>query len=391
MILHIDMDAFFAAVEQRDRPQLRGKPVVVGGSTGGRGVVSAASYEARRYGIHSAMSGKRARELCPQAVFVRGDLKKYAAVGRQVREIFHRYTPRVQPLSLDEAFLDVSGTTHLFGGAEAIGRTIKQAIADELRLAASVGIAPLKFVAKIASDIDKPDGFVVVPAEQVQTFLDPLPIARLWGVGRVGQQRLTRIGIERIADLRHRNVTDLEAKFGRWGRHLWELANGIDPREVVPDRQAKSIGHERTFAEDWDDEEILASAVGFLAEQVGYRLRQVGRCARSVTLKYRRADFRTFSRQATLRPASQATALITETALGLLREIRTKTPGKVRLLGVSAGQLTEPGEAVQMSLFDPVGRDGQLDRLLDQLHDAERGDRVYRASSHRYRNRKRSP
>ena len=222
MILHIDMDAFYASIEQRDRPELRGLPVVVGGSSA-RGVVAAASYEARRFGIHSAMPGRRAAELCPDAVFVRSRIDHYAAVGRQVREIFGRYTPLVQPLSLDEAFLDVSGTLRLFGTAEKIGREIKAAIRQELDLTASVGIAPLKFVAKIASDLQKPDGFVQVTAAGLQTFLDPLPVTRLWGVGRVGKEKLHRKGIFKIADLRMRSVEEMTSRlavgasiFGSW-------------------------------------------------------------------------------------------------------------------------------------------------------------------------------
>ena len=197
MILHIDMDAFYAAIEQRDRPELRGRPVVVGGSTG-RGVVAAASYEARRFGIHSAMPGRRAAQLCPDAVFVKSRIDHYAGVGRQVREIFLRYTPLVQPLSLDEAFLDVTGSQRLFGPAAKIGREIKAAIKDELDLTASVGVAPMKFVAKIASDLHKPDGFVEVHPQDVQTFLDPLPVSRLWGVGKVGQEKIAPHGVAEV-------------------------------------------------------------------------------------------------------------------------------------------------------------------------------------------------
>ena len=201
MILHIDMDAFYASIEQRDNPNLLGKPVVVGGSAK-RGVVAAASYEARRFGIHSAMSGKRAAELCPQAVFVQSRLDHYADIGRQVREIFLRFTPVVQPLSLDEAFLDVAGTLRLFGSAREIGMQIKLLIQQELKLTASVGIAPLKFVAKIASDIHKPDGFTEISADDITSFLDPLPVSRLWGVGRVGNQKLASLQLKTIGDIR---------------------------------------------------------------------------------------------------------------------------------------------------------------------------------------------
>ena len=306
MILHIDMDAFYAAIEQRDQPNLRGKPVVVGGGSG-RGVVAAASYEAREYGIHSAMPGRRAAQLCPHAVFVCGRIDQYAKVGRQVREIFHRFTPLVQPLSLDEAFLDVTGSRRLHGDALKIGRTIKQAIKDELDLTASVGVAPLKFVAKIASDLDKPDGFVQVPSDGVIAFLDPLPTSRLWGVGRVGQQRLQRLGIHKIGDIRVRDIRDLKQKFGSWGEHLWRLANGIDPRKVVPDHTAKQISHERTFGDDLSDIEMLRAVVSHLCEQVSRRLRRSKRRAKTVTLKYRREDFITVSHSSTLSSPTDST------------------------------------------------------------------------------------
>ena len=296
MILHIDMDAFYAAIEQRDQPALKGKPVVVGGSKTGRGVVAAASYEARKFGIHSAMPGRRAAQLCPDVIFVRSRIDHYAAVGRQVREIFHRYTPLVQPLSLDEAFLDVTGSARLHGDGVTIGHAIKQAINKELSLVASVGVAPLKFVAKIASDLGKPDGFVVVEPEKVIDFLDPLPIKRLWGVGRVGQKNLHESGLHLIGDIRRSDRDHLVRRFGSWGDHIWKLANAIDPRGVVPDRTAKQISHERTFSSDMTDTEMLRAVVSYLCEQVCQRLRHSGRRSKTVTLKYRREDFQTYSR-----------------------------------------------------------------------------------------------
>ncbi|MEM9587582.1 MAG: DNA polymerase IV, partial [Planctomycetota bacterium] len=310
MILHIDMDAFYASIEQRDRPELRGRPVAVGGSSTGRGVVSAASYEARKYGVHSAMPGRKAAQLCPDLIFVRGNLAHYADVGRQVREIFHRFTPLVQPLSLDEAFLDVSGSERLFGDAASIGDQIKAAIDRELQLTASVGVAPLKFVAKIASDLEKPNGFCVVDPDRVQEFLDPLPIGRLWGVGRVGQAKLHRMGCQTIADLRVVPQTDLQRQFGSWGDHLWRLANAIDPRQVVPDRQAKQISHERTFHYDLEDIDSMSSVVSHLSEQTSRRLRRHGRKAKSVTLKYRREDFHTFSRSQSLANPTDSTRAV---------------------------------------------------------------------------------
>ncbi len=390
MILHVDMDAFYAAIEQRDRPELRGKPVIVGGASG-RGVVAAASYEARRFGIHSAMPGRRAAQLCPDAVFVRGDLNHYAQVGRQVREIFHRYTPLVQPLSLDEAFLDVAGSLRLHGDAGTIGHAIKDAIQNELDLTASVGIAPLKFVAKIASDLNKPDGFVQVFEADVIAFLDPLPVSRLWGVGRVGNEKLNRMGLRRIGDIRTFDVQLLRQKFGSWGEHLWRLANGIDARQVVPDRTAKQISHERTFAEDLSDETMLHAVVSYLGEQVARRLRTHQREARTVSIKYRRDDFQTFTRSRTLAEPTCSTDEVIRNASQLLDEMRARQPRPVRLIGVSAGSLSDKNSLKQMSLFDL--REGEtsqkrVDSVVDSLTDQLGGAALYRGTSHHWIRRK---
>ncbi|MCC9602772.1 DNA polymerase IV [Stieleria sp. JC731] len=389
MILHIDMDAFYASIEQRDDPTLRGKPVVVGGG-GGRGVVAAASYEAREYGIHSAMPGRRAAQLCPHAVFLRGRHAHYADVGRQVREIFSRYTPLVQPLSLDEAFLDVSGTMRLFGDAEVIGRRIKNEIAEELGLTASVGVAPRKFIAKIASDIEKPNGFVVVHEDEIQSFLDPLPVERVWGVGKVGAKRLHRIGLRRIEDIRRYDADILKTKLGSWGMHLWRLANGIDAREVVPDRNAKQISHERTFSEDQSDFDFLHSVVCFLCEQTAMRLRRHDRKAGSIGLKYRREDFRTFSKSKVLETPIDETSGIIRVASELLEMMRNTEPRPVRLIGVSLSSLVSSDTPTQLSLFDDPGQaqaERKVDRVIDKLAD-QLGDRgVYRAGSHNWRHR----
>jgi DNA polymerase IV len=377
------MDAFYASVEQRDRPELRGLPVIVGGNWG-RGVVTAASYEARAFGVHSAMPGRKAAQLCPHAKFVRARIDHYADVGRQVREIFHRYTPIVQPLSLDEAFLDVTGTLKLHGTASSIGHAIKQAIRKELDLPASVGIAPLKFVAKIASDINKPDGFVEVATDQVQSFLDPLPISRLWGVGRVGQTKLSKLGFAHIADIRKADLATLKQLFGNWGEHLWQLANGIDPRPVVVDHLAKGIGHERTFDEDLADEESMEAVVSYLCEQVARRLRRCERIARTVTLKYRREDFKTFSRACRLPQPTDSTSVIYDTAVGLLREMRKRQPRSVRLLGVTASQLSDANAPQQMLLFDQeetIAR-SRVDEVTDSIAAKLGSEGLYRASSH---------
>ncbi|MCR9210359.1 MAG: DNA polymerase IV [bacterium] len=390
MILHVDMDAFYASIEQRDRPELRGRPVVVGGSEG-RGVVTAASYEAREYGIHSAMPGSRAIKLCPHADFVRGRLDHYASVGRAVREIFHRFTPVVQPLSLDEAFLDVSGTIRLHGSPREIGNNIRETIRRELDLPASVGIAPLKFVAKIASDIGKPNGFVEVPADDVREFLDPLPVSRLWGVGKVGQTKLQRLGYRTIADLRVKEVEALKSQLGRWGEHLWDLANGIDRRRVVVDHLAKGIGHERTFSEDLSDIESLNAVVSYLSEQTARRLRRARRLASTITLKYRREDFQTFSRARKLAAPTDSTLEILQVAEELLLEMRSREPRSVRLLGISLGGLTDADAPKQLNLFgEETGENAssKVDTLSDQIASKLGKHSVYRASSHQWVDRK---
>ncbi|NIR31889.1 MAG: DNA polymerase IV, partial [Gammaproteobacteria bacterium] len=253
MILHVDMDAFYASIEIRDLPELAGRPVVVGGSPEGRGVVAAASYTARRYGIHSAMPAATARRLCPQVVFLPVRMDHYAHVSGRLRAIFERYTPLVEPLSLDEAFLDVRASQRLFGSSERIARRIKDDIEAELRLTASVGVAPNKFLAKIASDLDKPNGLVIVAADRVQAFLDPLPVGRLWGVGAATEKTMTQLGIRTVGDLRAHSRDALHAAFGRAGEHFWQLARGIDERPVVPEREAKSLSRETTFDRDIDD------------------------------------------------------------------------------------------------------------------------------------------
>jgi DNA polymerase-4 len=388
MILHIDMDAFYASIEQRDHPELRGKPVVVGG-TAKRGVVAAASYEARQYGIHSAMPGKRAAELCPHAVFVKNRLDHYAMVGRQVREIFLRFTPLVQPLSLDEAFLDVAGTLRLFGSATQIGTQIKKLIHEELALTASVGIAPLKFVAKIASDINKPDGFTVVRSDEILSFLDPLPVSRLWGVGRVGNQKLASLQLKTIGDIRRYKRDVLRENFGNWGDHLWNLANGIDPRKVVPDRTAKQISHERTFEDDIDDIEAMRAVISHLCEQVTRRLRRNQRFARSVTVKYRCGDFSTYAQTRSFGEATNTTDAIFRKSMQLLEQLAAKHPQPIRLLGVSVGNLT--GERTkQLDLFHAETDEKSqkaVDEVVDQLSERIGSNSVYRATSHSWINR----
>jgi DNA polymerase-4 len=347
-ILHVDLDAFFAAVEQRDRPELRGKPVVVGG--GGRddrGVVSAASYEARRYGIHSAMPLRTAARLCASAVFVPVDGRKYAAVSRQVMGILRRYTPAVEPISIDEAFLDVSGCEALHGTPVEIARAIKAAIQRELQLTASVGVASTKLVAKVASDLDKPDGLVVVAAGSEAAFLAPLPISRLWGVGAKTAHALEDFGVRTIGDLAALPDELLARRFGKQGRVLAQRALGIDTSAVSPGEAARSVSHEHTFDVDTADREELERTLLALSEGVAGRLRAAGVKARTVSVKVRDSAFATVSRQRTLAEPTDQTDVIFHTVLELARP---RFAGiRVRLLGVGASHLDD---GQQMALFD---------------------------------------
>jgi DNA polymerase-4 len=379
-ILHVDMDAFYASVEQRDHPELRGRPVIVGGIEG-RGVVCAASYEARPFGVHSAMPTATARRLCPQAVFLPTRMSHYAQISRQIRVIFFSFTPLVEPLSLDEAFLDVRGCEGLFGPAPGIARQIKARIQSETGLVASVGVAPNKFLAKLASDHGKPDGFVVVPPGQVTEFLAPLPIGRLWGVGRKGQQQLHALGILTIGQMAALPEKVLADHFGESGRHMWKLAHGYDGRPVVPDRDAKSISTETTFAIDIGNRQALYIWLLDLVDELAGRLRHEGLFARTIELKIRSADFRTRSRSQTLPEATNRTEALWQAAKALFQRSVSREVLPLRLLGVGASKLARDG--VQKHLFDADQR--QRETVLDQTVDAIRGtfgkSAIHRGSS----------
>jgi DNA polymerase-4 len=368
-ILHVDMDAFYASVEQRDRPELRGLPVIVGG-VGGRGVVSAASYEARRFGVHSAQPTATARRLCPHGVFLPVRMRRYAEVARQIRDVFFSFTPLVEPLSLDEAFLDVRGCVRLLGPAEEIARQIKERIRTETGLTASVGVAPNKFLAKLAGDLGKPDGLVVLPPERVGAFLAPLPVGRLWGVGARGEKRLHGLGVYTVGQLAALPERVLVDYFGATGRHLWQLAHGRDDRVVVPDREAKSISTETTFAHDVGDREALRVCLLDLVDQLGGRLRHEGVRGRTLELKIRSSDFRTQTRAQALPEATAATDVLWQTAAALFERSLARELLPVRLLGVGVTRLTADA-AVQRDLFDGAVRERQ--GALDQAIDAIRG------------------
>jgi len=370
MIIHVDMDAFYASVEERDRPELEGKPVIVGGTPDKRGVVAAANYVVRQFGVHSAMPSATARRLCPHAVFLPCRLDYYAQVSDQIREIFHRFTPLVEPLSLDEAFLDVSGSEGLFGPAETIGHQIKDTIRDEVGLMASVGIAPNKFLAKIASDLDKPDGFVVVDPYGVQAFLDPLPVERIWGVGRQASAVFQGLGVRSIKQLRGLPPSVLNGHFGSLGEHLLELAHGIDQRSVVPDREAQSISHETTFATDLDDRNILRAWLLELTEQVAWRLRRHALRGRTVEIKVRFTDFRTITRSRRLPQPTSSTNDLWTAANELFN---TRVPSDhlpVRLLGMGVSDFDRSG-MTQAQLFDEGDRNkyARLDEVGDLVRE----------------------
>lgn len=375
MILHIDMDAFYASVEERDQPELKGKPLVVGGTPQGRGVVAAANYAAREFGVRSAMPTSRALRLCPNLIVLRPRGSIYSQVSGQIKGIFKRYTPIIEPLSLDEAFLDVEGSEKLYGSAEVIGQRIKAEIRDELQLVASVGVAPNKFLAKLASDHEKPDGFTVIQTDGVQTFLDPLPVGRIWGVGKVAQRRLTNHGIHSVRDLRQTSLEFLQQEFGSIGNRLWQLSHGRDERRVITDSEAKSISHERTFGIDITQIDTLESVALSLTEGVCFRLRDAEQKARTVNLKVRFHDFSTVTRSKTLESYSDGTLEIWNTLKGLIRDLLRRRSFSVRLIGVGVSNfetssLSETSVQVQSDLFsDAVVKtvSPETDRKQDQL------------------------
>ncbi len=367
-ILHADMDAFFAAVEQRDRPELRGKPVIVGGD-GPRSVVSTCSYEARKYGVHSAMPGTTARKLCPHGTFLPVRSKAYGEVSRQIHEIFHRYTPLVEPLSLDEAFLDVTGSSRLFGDGEAIARSIKSDVLNETQLTISVGVAPCKYVAKVASDLDKPDGLVIVPPDGVMDFLAPLPVSCLWGAGRDMQDRLVRLGFNTIGDVQKRPSEELQRLIGNAaGAHFAKISRGHDDRPVVTGHPAKSVGHENTFGTDLVDREECHGVLVDQSDKVGRRMRKAERLGKTVRIKVRYGDFKTLTRQTAVAPTDND-FVIGKAAVELFDGVWDGKTG-IRLLGVAVGNLVRPEEPIQTDLFESgEEKSDRLVRALDTIRD----------------------
>lgn len=366
-ILHVDMDAFYASIEQEDNPGLKGREVIVGG-TGPRGVVAAASYEVRRFGVHSAMPMKQALKRCPHAICVRPRFDRYADISKRIFRIFESFTPLVEGLSLDEAFLDVTESLALFDDVAAIGWSIKKRIKEETGLTASVGIGPNKLVAKIASDLDKPDGLCHVAPEQVEQVLDPLPIQKLSGIGPKTARQLHRRGVRTFLDLRTAPDRTLEPVFGRFTAHIRERAAGVDDRPVIPDQPEKSISAEETFDEDISDLALLKAHLVTLADRTAARLRAKGLMAGQVRIKVRRADFRTATRQCSMHPPGNQTQHVIALAARLLREWLMANPGAaLRLIGVGVSQISP---ARQMALFDDEPRAST--RCVDETVDSIR-------------------
>ena len=375
VILHADMDAFYAAIEQRDRPELRGWPVVVGG-TSSRGVVTAASYEARRFGVHSAMPTVQARALCPDAVFLRGDMAKYRRVSRQIRDIFTSVSSEVEPLSLDEAFMDITQSRALLGPPLAVGRLLKERVRAGTGLAVSVGIGPGKMVAKIASDLAKPDGLLEVQPEAVEAFLHPLPVRRLWGVGPVTEAALARAGLTTIGALAACPRAALAAAVGTAAEHLALLARGLDTRVVEADREARSYGEEGTFPTDQRGDAAVRGAIIAHAEAVARRLRRDRVCGRTVVLKIKLAErvgrgkFRLLARRTTLGAPTDDGKALSDAALALWERNRSRQA--VRLIGVAAAGIVASGRA-QLELFADGGRlrraalNDALDRIVERF------------------------
>ena len=379
-ILHADMDAFYASIEQRDNPELRGKPVIVG-ATSARGVVAAASYEAREYGVRSAMPGFRARELCPHGVFVHSSMHKYSAVSAEVHAVFEEFSPDIEPLALDEAFIDITGSVGLFGGPLALGRRLKERVLEATRLNVSVGIAPNKHVAKIACTLGKPDGILLVPPQAVRWLLDPLPVRRLWGVGPVLGEKLASRGIRTIAQLSRADPSLLRDLAGSRAGELVALARGEDPRDVVSDRVPKSYGEENTFESDVSDREVVTATLTAHAEAVARRVRKDGFVGRTVALKIKLGQRRgqrsariggesgepiypVLSRQKTLATPTDDGAVIREAAVDLWDTAAVAEP--VRLLGVSLSGL-ERRDREQLELFAPPRPKDKLGPALDAI------------------------
>ena len=364
-IIHLDMDAFYPAVEVLDNPALKGKPVIVGGSNA-RGVVSSASYEARKFGVHSALPIAKAMRLCPKGIFLPVRMSRYQEISKKIFKIFHLFTPLIEPVSIDEAFLDVTGSTKLFGTPVEIANKIKQVVFNKTGLTVSAGVASCKFVAKIASDMDKPDGLTIVPPDRISDFLNPLSINKLWGVGKKTTEALACLNIHTFEDLSQMPVELLKRKFGKHGVKMHKLSMGIDERNVEPEHDVKSIGHEETFVRDIVNMELAKKELLSLSNKVARRMRSTGIAGKTITLKVKYSDFVQITRSITLLNFINDGFKIYATSCCLLKKTKVgKKP--VRLLGISLSQLNLFGTETQLSLFQQDKKSSKREKLTATL------------------------
>jgi len=384
-IIHLDLDAFFASVEQRDNPVYQGKPLIVGGISGGggnsnRGVVCAASYEARKYGVHAGMPIWEARQKCHKGIFIPSQMNKYLKSSKKFFQICSNYTPLIEPLSIDELFLDVSGCESLFGPAETIGRKIKERVWQELRLKVSVGIAENKFLAKIATNLGKPDGLYIIPSKDIKKILYPLPVSSLWGIGKKTEELLKKSGIYQVKQLARMPDSILENLLGKNGEKIKLLAQGIDESPVTPPSTAKSIGKETTFSTNITEKAILIKELLKISQMVGYTARKKGYKGRTITLKIRFHNFITLNKSITLENSTNIDDLIFKTVIKLLDKIKIKKEG-VRLLGVKLSNLTSNDKVKQLNLLgDKDDKLEQLTQSLDKIREKFGTKAVTRAS-----------
>ena len=388
-IIHLDLDAFFASVEQRDNPVYRGKPLIVGGISGGegnsnRGVVCAASYEARQYGVHAGMSIWEARQKCHEGIFIPSQMNKYLKASKKFFQICSSYTPLIEPLSIDELFLDVSGCESLFGSSECIGRKIKERVWRELGIKVSVGIAENKFLAKIATNLGKPDGFYIISSEDIKKILYPLPVSSLWGIGKKTEELLKKSGIYLVEQLARMPDSILENLLGKNGKKMKLLAQGIDESPVTPPSTAKSIGKETTFSTNITEKAILIKELLKISQMVGYTARKKGYKGRTITLKIRYHNFITFNRSKTLENPTNLDDIIFKTVVELLDKVRHKKGG-VRLLGIKLSNLTSGNERKQLKFLgdEEDKKDDKLEQLtqsLDKIREKFGSEAITRAS-----------
>ena len=364
------MDAFYASVEVNDNPDLKDKPVLVGSTPEQRGVVAACSYPARQFGIHSAMPMSQALRLCPEAIVLPVRMGRYVEVSKLIHKIFHNYTPEVEPISIDEAFLDVTGCIGIFGSAETIGKKIKAEIKKQTGLTASVGIAPNKFLAKLASDLEKPDGFVIITEENKQSILDPLPVSKIWGIGKVTNKELQKHGIHTIEQLRTAPKYQLSMIFKNQADDILKLAQGIDNRKVEPHTEAKSISAEKTFPADISEKEVLLAILHDQVEEVAQRLRAEKLQCRTMTLKFRYGDFKTVTRSSTLDRPTHTTQTLLQEAQNIFNGWYQKSAGELRLLGFGTSGLSGEGSGQKLLFADP---DEEKQKKIDSAFDKIRG------------------